>query len=103
MKKSIIASAVAAGMLATGAAQADPQVYGIINLFVSSYGDDHYGDTSGDPGAIVKTKEPVLLSNTSAIGVKGSEDLGNGLKAIYKLEWQVDPTVRQTTLASDRS
>jgi predicted porin len=29
-------------------------------------------------------------SNNSRIGVKGAEDLGNGLKAIYKIEWQVD-------------
>jgi predicted porin len=31
-----------------------------------------------------------LASNTSAIGVKGSEDLGNGLEAFFKVEYQTD-------------
>jgi predicted porin len=30
-----------------------------------------------------------VSSNTSAIGIKGSEDLGDGLKAIYKVEFEV--------------
>ncbi len=31
-----------------------------------------------------------LTSNTSAIGVKGSEDLGGGMSAIFKVEWDAD-------------
>ena len=85
MKKSLIATAVAAGMLATGAAQADPKVYGIIHLSIDTFSDNHY---SG--GSLLKLDEPEMNSNTSAVGVKGSEDLGGGLKAIYKLEWQVN-------------
>jgi len=41
-----------------------------------------------------------MNSNTSAIGVKGSEDLGDGMKAIYKVEFQIDPTVTTTTISS---
>ena len=33
-----------------------------------------------------------LNSNTSSIGFKGSEDLGNGLKAIFKIDFQYDTT-----------
>ncbi len=86
MKKTLIATAVAAGMLATGAAQADPTVYGLLHLSIDTFSDDHY---SG--GNIVKPGSPEMRSNTSAIGVKGSEDLGGGLKAIYKAEFKVDP------------
>ena len=87
MKKSLIATAVAAGMLATGAAQADPKVYGLLHLSIDTFSDNHYG--SG--GSLVKPDEPEMKSNTSALGVKGSEDLGNGLKAIYKAEFKIDP------------
>jgi predicted porin len=31
-----------------------------------------------------------MKSNTSALGVKGSEDLGNGLSAFFKVEWATD-------------
>ncbi len=75
MKKSILAIAVAATMAAP-AAMAAPTVYGNIHLSINDI--DSNDDLSLD-------------SNTSAIGVKGSEDLGDGLKAIYKAEWQMDP------------
>ena len=87
MKKTLIATAVAAGMLATGAVQADPTVYGLLHLSIDTFSDDHY--SAG--GNIVKPGSPEMRSNTSAIGVKGSEDLGGGLKAIYKAEFKVDP------------
>lgn len=74
MKKSILAIAVAA-TTAAPAAMAAPTVYGNIHLTI----EDRDSLDNLD-----------LRSNTSAIGVKGSEDLGDGLKAIYKLEWQVD-------------
>jgi predicted porin len=87
MKKTLIATAVAAGMLATGAVQADPTVYGLLHLSIDTFSDDHYSS----PTTIAKPGEPEMRSNTSAIGVKGSEDLGGGLKAIYKAEFKVDP------------
>lgn len=77
MKKSILAIAVAATMAAP-AAMAAPTVYGNLHMTIL----DLDSMTDG----------PDLTSNTSAIGVKGSEDLGDGLKAIYKMEFQVDVT-----------
>jgi hypothetical protein len=44
-----------------------------------------------------------LNSNTSSIGFKGSEDLGNGLKAIFKIDFQYDTTERNTGKASSKS
>jgi predicted porin len=34
--------------------------------------------------------------NTCSVGFKGSEDLGNGLKAIFKIDFQYDTTERNT-------
>jgi len=89
MKKTLITTAVAAGLLATGAAQADPTVYGILHLSIDTFSDDHYGP-GANPSVLVPGS-PEMKSNTSAIGIKGSEDLGGGLKAIYKAEFKVDP------------
>ncbi len=76
MKKSILAIAVAATMAAP-AAMAAPTVYGNVHLSIVD---------------LDSLNNLVMTSNTSAIGVKGSEDLGDGLKAIYKVEFQLDAT-----------
>ena len=91
MKKSIIATAVAAGMLATGAAQADPKVYGILHFAIDTYSDNHWSSSDPTTRSLLEKDSPTMDSKTSAIGVKGSEDLGGGLKAIYKAEFLVRP------------
>jgi len=78
MKKSILAIAVAA-TIAAPAAMAEPTVYGNIHLSLNAADNDVDGANNN-----LK-----VSSNTSAIGVKGSEDLGDGLKAIYKLEFEI--------------
>ena len=79
MKKSILVIAVAATMAAPAAVMAAPTVYGNVHLSLNA------ADNDVD-GADNNLK---VSSNTSAIGVKGSEDLGDGLKAIYKVEFQI--------------
>ncbi len=79
MKKSILAIAVAATMAAPAAVMAAPTVYGNVHISLNA------ADNDVD-GADNNLK---VSSNTSAIGVKGSEDLGDGLKAIYKVEFQI--------------
>jgi len=44
-----------------------------------------------------------LNCNTCSIGFKGSEDLGNGLKAIFKIDFQYDMTERNNGKVSSRS
>jgi len=71
MKKNIIALAVAATFAAPMVAQAAPTLYGKLNLNINK---------TTDKGISVN-------STASRMGVKGSNKLGNGLKAVYKIEF----------------
>jgi len=88
MKKTLISLAIATGMVASGAAMAEgePTVYGIVHVSINQF------DTTNASGTAVNANEDKMYmsSNTTAIGVKGSEDLGDGMKALYKLEFQVN-------------
>lgn len=66
---------------------AAPQVYGNLHISLNQADNDV-------PGA---SNNLVLSSNTSAIGVKGSEDLLDGLKVIYKAEFQINLLEPYTT------
>jgi predicted porin len=79
MKKRFLIAAMAAAMVSPIAAHANATVYGNLHLSIDSYDSADNLD---------------MNSNTSAIGVKGSEDLGGGVSAIYKAEFQIDPTER---------
>lgn len=100
-KKLLIALSVAAAAAAPfGGARAATVVYGKINLSVdawdtqTSYNNLLGGPSVGFRGEKVNRGHNIDLdSNQTAVGVKGSEALGGGLKAIYQLEWQLDPTV----------
>jgi predicted porin len=78
MKKSILAIAVASLAVST-AAMAESTVYGNVHLSLNQADNDIDGADNN----------LAVSSNTSSIGVKGSEDLGDGMKAIYQLEWEV--------------
>lgn len=79
MKSAAFHSAAAVLLLSSGAVLADPDVYGKINVDLQS------ADEAGE-------SQVELKSNASRFGVKGDEDLGEGLKAIYQFEWEIDPT-----------
>ncbi|HSO82031.1 porin [Thiocapsa sp.] len=115
MNKKILSLAVAAALVAPGAAMAEAILYGKLNVsldyanvknvvlpeygFATDANGDVILDTNGNP-TLVRTEPGVdfdgwgMSSNgyipgegrASRIGVKGSEDLGNGLKAIYQVE-----------------
>lgn len=93
MKKSAIALAVAASLGVSAAAVAETTLYG--SARVSLVYDDPDTIANEDP------EEPDLAegggnwdirNHSSRIGVRGSEDLGNGLSAIYQFEFGVDAT-----------
>jgi len=104
MKKTLIAAAVAAAVAAP-AASAGVVIYGKIHASINYSDIDASflvpGDgTTEQPEFVTETGEFkgwTVDSNTSRIGFKGSEDLGNGLKAIWKLE----NTIRITDTSKD--
>jgi len=86
MKKRFLVAALAAAMVSPLAAHAEATVYGNVHLSIDSY--DVPDANNGN------TDELVMNSRTSAVGVKGKEDLGGGMSAIFKIEFQIDPSER---------
>lgn len=78
MKKRFLAIAITAGLVSSFAANADAKFYGNVHLTMT--------DT--------KNTDLTLGSNTSAFGFKGKEDLGGGMSALFKIEYQYDPSTR---------
>ena len=76
MKNSLVSLAVAAILAAPAVSFADTTVYGNVHLSVN--------DVDSNANGLD------MQSNTSAIGVKGSEDFGHGMKTFYKVEFQFD-------------
>ena len=71
MKKSLVALALFGAFAATAQAQSSVQIYGTI--------DAGLGKTTGETTKVTKR-------DNNKLGFKGTEDLGNGLKAIFQLE-----------------
>jgi predicted porin len=84
MKKSTLALAVAAA-LATSVAVADTTLYGSARVSI-----DYVDIDSGAQGSGSSSWD--IRNNSSRLGVRGSEDLGGGLSAIYQYEFGVDLT-----------
>ncbi len=83
MKKTLIACGVASAFLAGSAFAADVQVYGLINTGLS------YVHTNSDVDGVKNTNKFSMENGQefgSRWGIKGSEDLGNGLKLGFVLE-----------------
>lgn len=86
MKKKLIVSALLAGASQLAAAQTSVTIYGMLDAAVVR-------ESGGTAGSMTK-----ITSGTtggSRLGFKGTEDLGNGLKALFLLEngFQVDTGV----------
>ena len=71
MKKSLVALALFGAFAATAQAQSSVQIYGTI--------DAGLGKMTGETTKVTKR-------DNNKLGFKGTEDLGNGLKAIFQLE-----------------
>ncbi|MDY0310126.1 MAG: porin [Castellaniella sp.] len=90
MKKTLLAAALLAGFATAGVAQAETSVtlYGIVD---TGYGYQNYKYDRNGIDATSKTSG--LRSGTvngNRFGLKGSEDLGDGLRAIFQLEQGFD-------------
>jgi len=77
MNKKLIAVAIAAAVAAPAAMAGDTTLYGKAHVSI-----DNVDYASGDVWEV--------NSRSSRLGVKGSEDLGNGLKAIFQYETTVE-------------
>ena len=95
MNKKLLIAAVGAALVAGPmlAAQADTVVYGHFHESLDSYDNggakaaQNFTANNGyNIGAATDQSNGLLNSNSSRFGIKGSEDLGGGLKAIYQVE-----------------
>ncbi len=77
MQKKIIALAIASAMTVPALAYAEATVYGQARLSI---------DMRNDGAATNSASANQLNSNQSRVGLKGSEDLGGGLSAIWQME-----------------
>ncbi len=85
MQKKLIALAVA-GLASAGAfAQSNVTIYGVADASFESVKAD--SAAAGEPNTNSRSR---LNTNSSLIGFKGSEDLGNGLKALFQFESTVN-------------
>lgn len=101
MQKKVIVLAIAAALSAPAMALADSAnvtLYGVANVsadYVTT------GDT--DTPKVKGVSKLVVSSNVSYVGLKGSEDLGNGMAAVWQIESQVDLDNNAQALASRNS
>lgn len=76
MQKKLIALAVAGLVAAPAMAQSNVTIYGVADAYFGFGSDDNNDISAIESGGLA----------SSRIGFKGSEDLGNGLKAVFTLE-----------------
>jgi predicted porin len=99
MNKNLIALAVAGAFVAPAAlAQtANPvTLYGQVNMTVESV------EARGGTAAVV-SRRTRIEDQSSRLGVRGTEDLGGGLKAFFQLETGFRPDSNNTTFAARNS
>ena len=78
-------------------AQADVTMFGHLDLSLN------YIDGSSSPYVSRGDEDTRFECTTCSIGFKGSEDLGNGLKAVFKLDFQFDMDERNARGANNDS
>jgi predicted porin len=91
-RASLVGLAVATALLAAGSTQADVTLFGEAKLSI-----DFDNKVPSDSGK----SNTHMDSNQSKFGFKGSEDLGNGLKAIFNFAWELDPTETKSGSSSN--
>ena len=100
MKKKILAVTIASVLCVPLVAQAkdaaksnSPKLYGKAHV--------SYGTVDKKVNGTTTVDNYQARSHASRFGIKGDRDLGDGLKAVYKFEWQVDYE-QSTDAALDR-
>lgn len=91
MQKKVIALAIAAATSGVAFAQTNVTVYGNVDMGFMNRG----GQNGGSPAVNKSTNSLGSYGSESYIGFKGSEDLGNGLKAIFDVAYLIAPDQNQ--------
>lgn len=96
MKKSLLAVAVASALPAVAYAQTNVTLYGIVDARV-----EYRNDAANTPAnQATANKSGFAVENNpgsgSRFGLRGSEDLGGGLKAIFQIEHRFTPDTGDT-------
>jgi predicted porin len=95
--KKVISLAIAAALAAPVAAMADATVYGKVRMSIDMSDVENIDMSEGTPPSAETDLDQIdISSHASRLGIKGSEDLGNGLKAVYKLEFGIDIAGKQS-------
>jgi predicted porin len=92
-RPSILAAAVCGLLAASGAAaqSSSVQLYGRANLGFDYYSATGARDQGATPGSQLNYEGRMrVFDNSSRVGLRGTEDLGNGLKAIFQIETGVN-------------
>ncbi len=89
MKKSLIALAVIGAFAGTAAAQTNVTLYGIGDIGIGA-ADSKLPAAGFSPGSSSVATVFSGIQSTSRFGIRGTEDLGSGLKATFNLESGVD-------------
>jgi predicted porin len=84
MQKKIVALAVA-GLSTAAFAQTNVTIYGVADLSVQGITASNSKARYNADGSVMEVQ-----SNSSLMGFKGSEDLGNGVKALFQAETTLD-------------
>ncbi|HQR04173.1 MAG: porin [Proteobacteria bacterium] len=92
MQKKLIALALA-GLSSAAFAQTNVTIYGVGDLSLESVKMDGTATSATDAPSKMR-----VANNSSYIGFKGTEDLGNGLKAVFQLETAVSFGTNADTL-----
>ena len=98
MKKTLIALAALTSIAGVAHAQSSVTLYGLADANVGSY-----SDTTRTAGVSTKTTNTKIDSggmNTSRFGMRGVEDLGGGLKAVFALEGGINVDTGATNSGS---
>jgi predicted porin len=91
MNKAILATAVALATVGTAMAQPQVEVYGKMRLYQER-------DKVGTASAVTRQS-----NDSSRLGFRGTEDLGQGMKAFFTLETGVGPDQPAATTMGDRT
>jgi predicted porin len=94
MKKSLLAVAVAAALPAFAQAQSSVTLYGLVDAAVEYSNENANGSAAGAGDAGLRLRDGGQTQ--SRFGIRGVEDLGGGLKAVFTLEHRLDVSTGDT-------